>query len=256
MNTLKDIVAAFLDSLTGAQQEANLYSKGLAEKYRVDPLLRFFPVPNGLAYEAEITLHFVVPQEGPASPQDPPQVGAGRPSMVAVTDLAGQVSRLALQQVAQLLERSGSSELANAVQADRVAQELARRLHPLADRWLRQAMNGGDAAEAELSAELVRRLADALGDNIPGVKDQLEEAVRAGLPQIHQALREVAERQRHVQAETAQFSSLPVTLDASSLQGIPIELVHTLRLRAKLRNYKWVLVGDGDDRHDELLVTE
>ncbi|NTX24625.1 hypothetical protein, partial [Burkholderia cepacia] len=61
MTNLRDIAAAFLDSLAGAQHEANLYSKRLAVKYREDPLLKYFPVPNGLLDEADVTLRFAVP---------------------------------------------------------------------------------------------------------------------------------------------------------------------------------------------------
>ncbi|MCR5891892.1 hypothetical protein, partial [Burkholderia sp. HAN2018] len=110
MTNLRDIAAAFLDSLAGAQHEANLYSKRLAVKYREDPLLKYFPVPNGLLDEADVTLRFAVPPgadgDERASRLDADTLAADAlPSQVAVADLATEAGALLLRDLAGALGR-------------------------------------------------------------------------------------------------------------------------------------------------------
>ncbi|WP_321782721.1 hypothetical protein [Burkholderia pyrrocinia] len=283
MTNLRDIAAAFLDSLAGAQHEANLYSKRLAVKYREDPLLKYFPVPNGLLDEAEVTLRFAVPPgadgDERASRLDADALPAdAMPSQVAVADLAMEAGTLLLRDLAGALGRvrgaSGAAgtggdlarERIDALRSSRVARELAGNLHALIGDALTQALRGTPPSPDALRAGLLDVLDASLGDSLSGAFDaddredaeraSFEAAVDASGAALHGLIVAAAERQREIQAETARVPSLAVALDAATLQGIPAEFVQTLTLRAKLRNYKWVLVGEGGRERDELVVTE
>lgn len=286
MTNLREIAAAFLDSLAGAQHEANLYSKQLAVKYREDPLLKYFPVPNGLLDEAEVTLHFMVPptveNDGQTTPAALP-VGVA-PSRVAVADLAMAAGRALLRDLANALEHehAGSGErerehehrhqheqdheLAEALRSHRVARELAARLRDLMGDALTQAMHGMPMPQDELRAGLLDELEQSLGgslsdacapeDRTAFVRSRFSTVIDANWPALLRMIDAAAARQRDIQTETARLPALPVQLSAAALHGIPADLVQTLTLRAKLRNYKWVLIGEGEHEHDELIVME
>ncbi|MDR0243475.1 MAG: hypothetical protein LBJ65_17920 [Burkholderia sp.] len=283
MTNLRDIAAAFLDSLAGAQHEANLYSKTLAVKYREDPLLKYFPVPNGLLDEADVTLRFAV-TPGSDDEAMAPRLAADTlpadalPSQVAVADLATDAGALLLHDLAGVLGRvrgaSGAAgagadparERIDALHSSRVARELGGNLHALLGDALTQALRGTTPSLATLRAGLVDVLDASLGDSLAAVFDadarpdaermSFEAAVDACGAALLSLIEAAAERQRGIQTETARVPSLAVTLDAAAMQGIPAEFVQTLTLRARLRNYKWVLVGEGGRERDELVVTE
>ncbi|WP_322076622.1 hypothetical protein [Burkholderia cepacia] len=289
MTNLRDIAAAFLDSLAGAQHEANLYSKRLAVKYREDPLLKYFPVPNGLLDEADVTLRFAVPPgadgDERASRLDTDTLAADvLPSQVAVADLATEAGALLLRDLAGALGRmrgargaagaagaaGGGADPAHdridALRSSRVVRELGGNLHALLGDALTQAMRGTPPTRDALRAGLLDVLHASLDDGLADVFDaheradaghaSFEGAVDACWDALRGLIEAAAERQRGIQAETARVPSLAVTLDPAALQGIPSEFVQTLTLRAKLRNYKWVLVGEGGRERDELVVTE
>ncbi|MGN8189890.1 hypothetical protein ACTJLD_28320 [Burkholderia sp. 22088] len=280
MTNLRDIAAAFLDSLAGAQHEANLYSKRLAVKYREDPLLKYFPVPNGLLDEADVTLRFAVPPgadgDERASRLDTDTLAADAlPSQVAVADLATEAGALLLRDLAGALGRmrgaaGGGADPAHdridALRSSRVVRELGGNLHALLGDALTQAMRGTPPTRDALRAGLLDVLHASLDDGLADVFDAHERAdaghasfegtVDASWDALRGLIEAAAERQRGIQAETARVPSLAVTLDPAALQGIPSEFVQTLTLRAKLRNYKWVLVGEGGRERDELVVTE
>ncbi|WP_321966351.1 hypothetical protein [Burkholderia cepacia] len=286
MTNLRDIAAAFLDSLAGAQHEANLYSKRLAVKYREDPLLKYFPVPNGLLDEADVTLRFAVPPgadgDERASRLDMDTLAADAlPSQVAVADLATEAGALLLRDLAGALGRmrgargaagaaGGGADPAHdridALRSSRVVRELGGNLHALLGDALTQAMRGTPPTRDALRAGLLDVLHASLDDGLADVFDAHERAdaghtsfegtVDASWDALRGLIEAAAERQRGIQAETARVPSLAVTLDPAALQGIPSEFVQTLTLRAKLRNYKWVLVGEGGRERDELVVTE
>ncbi|MCA8396518.1 hypothetical protein [Burkholderia cepacia] len=244
MTNLRDIAAAFLDSLAGAQHEANLYSKRLAVKYREDPLLKYFPVPNGLLDEADVTLRFAVP---------PGADGDERASRLDAAGAAGGGADPAHDRI-------------DALRSSRVVRELGGNLHALLGDALTQAMRGTPPTRDALRAGLLDLLHASLDDGLADVFDAHERAdaghasfegtVDASWDALRGLIEAAAERQRGIQAETARVPSLAVTLDPAALQGIPSEFVQTLTLRAKLRNYKWVLVGEGGRERDELVVTE
>ncbi|WP_431228312.1 hypothetical protein [Burkholderia contaminans] len=283
MTNLRDIAAAFLDSLAGAQHEANLYSKRLAVQYREDPLLKYFPVPNGLLDEANVTLRFAVPPGADGDERasrldaDTPAADA-LPSQVAVADLATEAGALLLRDLADALGSvRGASGAAgestdpirdriDALRSSRVARELGSNLHALLGDVLTQAMRGTEPSLDALRARLLDVLHASLDGSLADVFDadgrtdagraSLAAAVDASWEALRGLVDAAAERQRRIQAETARVPSLAVTLDPAALQGIPAEFVQTLTLRAKLRNYKWVLVGEGGRERDELVVTE
>ncbi|KAF1037217.1 MAG: hypothetical protein GAK33_03150 [Burkholderia lata] len=283
MTNLRDIAAAFLDSLAGAQHEANLYSKRLAVKYREDPLLKYFPVPNGLLDEADVTLRFAVPP-GAADDERSSRLDADTPtadalpSQVAVADLATEAGALLLRDLAgalgPVLGASGAAgegadplrDRIDALRSSRVARELGSNLHALLGDALTQAMRRAEPSLDALRAGLLDVLHASLDGSLADVFDvsdrkdagraSFDAAVDASWEALRSLIDAAAERQRGIQAETARVPSLAVTLDPAALQGIPAEFVQTLTLRAKLRNYKWVLVGEGGRERDELVVTE
>ncbi|MCR5894668.1 hypothetical protein DPV74_19265 [Burkholderia sp. HAN2018] len=154
----------------------------------------------------------------------------------------------------------------DALRSSRVVRELGGNLHALLGDALTQAMRGTPPTRDALRAGLLDVLHASLDDGLADVFDAHERAdaghtsfegtVDASWDALRGLIEAAAERQRGIQAETARVPSLAVTLDPAALQGIPSEFVQTLTLRAKLRNYKWVLVGEGGRERDELVVTE
>lgn len=57
---LSDLLGALLIDLARAQHLSNEYSKRLGEIYKIDPLLRVFPVPNGYLTEVTVDLQMAI----------------------------------------------------------------------------------------------------------------------------------------------------------------------------------------------------
>lgn len=271
MAKLEEVIAAFLADLTRAQDGANELSKRMSERYRTDKLLRFFPVPNALLEEAEVELRFGVLEpelsgerlEGSnGMPPMQPSASAVRELVRRVArTLAGELRREALS--AQVPERELQTRVAEALASNRVEQALADHLHARLD----EALSAGRAESAlldadenrpsapapELFEELKRSASQALsadpdlGRVLGDVEAAVARSVDAQRERIARELTGFDARLQRLEAARSLPSSMNVTVDAERLQNFPDHAVHSIKLKARLRNYQWVIVKDGEE---------
>lgn len=264
MDRLRDIIAAFLADLTVAQHLSNERSKWLANYYKHDKILRFFPVPNGLLDEATLTLRFLpLGMTADAEPAVPPH--AVEPSRRSVQLLASAMAAPLGQALAAELDESGASTEAAAVavglRSPRGQEQLTAMIQPGLEQYLQAAATGGSTEKLrrEALAGAVRALAQGLA------ADTMAAAV---LPDAQAAAQRAAENSREaldalltragsfMQALNATERAVPdvaVTLDPERITAFPDYAVQSLTLRATLRNYKWIVVEEGGQREDQLV---
>jgi hypothetical protein len=259
---LRDIVAEFLADLTRAQHRTNELSKRLSDRYRNDRLLRFFPVPNALLDEASVTLRFAPIESGAGAVEETPEAPSSSVELhpLLALRMAQAIAAPALKSLAQRLRAGhGADEemrrnLAGALTSDAVVQKLSRRLQPVLQSFLERAASVG-AEEALVKAarqELARSLAAALQEDkdFRALVSDLDATVSRALgeSEVRETLVHGAAAAHALTALPTQLPAMDVAVDGPTLANFPEHAIQTITLKAKLRNYKWVIVEDRDGK--------
>jgi len=259
MPYLKDILGAILKDLTGAQNIANHYSAWLSQQYRDHRLLKFFPVPNALLTYVELEFRFAVrqtvvdPDSGPLPPDPTP--AAFRPIALGLTQWALSVVRQALatehsEEAARLEASLRQPRVEDQITANVADALYAHRLR-LVDR------SGGIDRKALGSA-----IVDGVRQNLLNDKDLVRVLGAARLNNLFADLeggklpseQAVQELERLFKPDASRPAlDLEVVVDADQLRDYPEKDLHILRIKAELRNYKWVIVTETGE---EILVPE
>jgi hypothetical protein len=266
VTSLRSIIAAFLADLTCAQHRANLLSEKLSWDYRNHTLLRFFPVPNALLEEAEVTLRFAVDstetEDGACGRM---QRATVLPiSRVLVADAAGEIAVFLQEALAERLMSCAAAEHRKALveRLQRELRSLRLRLIPgLESAVLLQSSRPDEGAFRARTHDALRQaLLGLIGadEDLATVTDSvpaLIETVLAGPVGEHafQSLERVVASGSAIAEEASAFPATRVIVSAADLGGFPDYAVHSLRLKARLRNYKWVITREGDPAGDQLL---
>lgn len=235
MPNFRDIVTAVLRDLTRAQDASNRLSAKLAEKYRDGEILHYFPVPNALAKEVELELKFAV--NGTAGDVRAESIRAGaaafRPTARAIVELVLSDVRAAIEAGSPLDIALASGDI-----RDQLSAHVARTLHERrerdaqtidaerATRWAEDALLSALTHTSELVTALGPARLSALVQGSRGAwKAHLERMVSA------------------IDALTVEEvdPELEVLLDTRALDGLPTDHIHVVRIRAELRNYRWVV---------------
>jgi hypothetical protein len=266
---LRDVVAEFLADLTRAQHRTNELSKRLSEKYRDDRLLRFFPVPNALLDEAVVTLRFA-PRgpDGDAAPAGPEPREPVQPHPHLALRLAHAVAAAVAAGVGRRLRADDPAgepgrRMAAALTSDRVVDALAGRVRPALQAFVERAVAAGRTDELVESAlrSIAPPLAEALAEDpdlavhLRTVEAAVGEALAEPAGGVRDALAAAAEAAQALAAVRESVPSLDVIVDSASLAQFPEHAIHTLTLKAKLRNYRWVVV-EREGRPDDDLLPE
>lgn len=271
MTSLRSIIAAFLADLTCAQHRANLLSERLSREYRNHTLLRFFPVPNALLEEAEITLRFAV--DTPEIEEDLcpklTAVSVAPVPKVLVADAAGEIAILLQNVIADKLASSATEptqllvqRLQREIRSHRIREALIRNLMPNLESvvLLQSSWPNASAFATQTEQALLEALLGTFGDDedlttITGSVSEfantvLDEPTRQ---QTCASLERVVASNSAITEAASAFPATRVIVSASDLGSVPDYTVHSLRLKAKLRNYKWVIDREGDPASDQLL---
>lgn len=282
MSELRDILAAFLADIERAQDSANRLSTRIAERYRLDPLLRNFPVPNALLDDVEAELHFVVvdPQQSASSAGSEavaPQVDGH-----ALVEPAMEAASAALVAVASgLAARADSSaplESLRALQSQENRQSLATRIAPLLALSLQRRVVAELAQEARpraaeeaastveplvvsapaLAAELHGFLAASATLSAQGGADMsiIEPAAGRAAALAAKRLSAIADALlADARSQARPPPGLAVDFATERVSQYPQYSLLSLKIHARLRNYKWVIVDQAEGRA-ELLPTD
>jgi hypothetical protein len=272
VNSLRSIIATILADLTCAQNSANELSASLSRKYRVHPLLKFFPVPNALLDEADITLRLAFDgtppgADGtPCAPPAPPE--AMRPSRLVAAELARQVSnlisrRLAKTAVTDLKAPPGIAEN-TLLPPSGFREGLAHRLIDELDEML--ATQPGESPIApDLNDRIVTHIRLAFLQSVSGFPELTR--LFPDAPSLADRLLDTPTQSEcaemflrslsqfaSIAALTSSLPSMHVMTSASEIASLPEYAVHTVRIRAQLRNYRWIIVDPNDPRSQQLTV--
>lgn len=269
MSKLSDIMAAFLEDLTYAQDASNVYSTKLAAKYRDDKYLKYFPVPNGLLDEAVITLRFMA--DGTESGSTDTRSHRSRePSDSLVLRLSIAIARVVGEAIASHLEKGdGASEMASLALALRSAEganKLARYFARDARDYLRgcaQAEEPEPSLAATLDA-LAKACVGALRSDV-GVSKSVEdigavtaESFKGAHGALDSLLKQTGEHFRSLNDIRTSTEDLRVLIDNGRMAVFPDGAIQTITLKATLRDYKWVIKEEAGlaDGENEALVAE
>lgn len=287
MPKLQDIIAAFLADLTRAQDEINELSAKLSQKYKEGEILKYFPVPNGLLTEAEAEFRFVILEnqlELPRPVKVPKLAGPVRPAASQVRMLQSEVAGLLSDAVAEALSRQNRTEagleglseesrqiatriadLSQALRSPAVRKQIAAHLEspclealrtkPTHPKRLEQRVEADATALAQaFSASLVSGLDKEFPnpDQKQWVSEQLDQALSGNRREVAALITAHLNQSAKDAAELAEPDSLAVSTDNVVIANCEEWQVHRLKLKAKLRNYKWVIVKD-DEKADELM---
>ncbi|WP_315766950.1 MULTISPECIES: hypothetical protein [unclassified Bradyrhizobium] len=262
MTSLEAVIAEFLRDLTLAQDSANRLSARLSLKYRHHTILRFFPVPNALLDDVDVTFRFVF--DSPELGADP-RASADRlqtevlvpPSRQLGADASAAAASLAMPELAALLARASEASAGavppwTAKEAEAVREELIRELMPRFHELALRHYLGADIPDLENQATAAVR--DGVRRAFADAPDEVRRALDAVDPREAGALAAAMIRGGSDGGDEPDplQSHTRIRIAAADVAGFPDFAVQTLRLRARLRNYKWVIV-EGDLSHDQLL---
>ncbi|MCB9649349.1 MAG: hypothetical protein H6730_22510 [Deltaproteobacteria bacterium] len=249
MANFRDIVTALLRDLTRAQDASNRFSAKLAERYRDGEVLRFFPVPNAVATEVELELRFALAEPTGGSALEPLV-----PGRRLLTRHLREITRVVLRDLADHIQGRArldgpQVELLDGLRSDDLADELAGR----AARAVGQVGPRLFAARSlapEQVQEVVRVSVREAVLATPEVAAEVDAAavdriLLASQPQWALHLEVLAEAVEALSVDTVD-PELPVIIGAAGLRDLPLDHAHVVRIKAELRDYRWVVV-EGDE---------
>lgn len=262
MAIIADIIAAILRDIAIAQDRSNKFSAKLSKEYEKDTLLKYFPVPNALLSEFELDLKFGI--EG----VDIKEGGTGDPrrfSRAVFSEFAGDLAKYSIHETAKKLK--SLEDIAEDPSKWRTIKDNLRKkdfVDYLTDRLtdaLQDAkgsiMDSRSGLDASAALEVIKGcLGEHLFGNpaLSGVFTRGKKVRNELLAQILKSAKPLLER-LHVELQTLlRLPGIPkvdVIVEQDKLEGITVEFMHSIRIKAKLRNYKWVIVEEG--REPELL---
>lgn len=273
MPDLNDIIGAILRDVSEAQDTANRYSTDLASQYKKHPLLSVMSVPNALVSSVELELKYAiqsVTDEGQRLEQ------RRRRLFDAIEYYAPQAVQSAEKHVLQPVRKVQLSP----AELQELTRRLIRELHEElldtpADELFVTRSQVKAQSRSYFNRELFRKLVqEALHDHFrQTLPEALETAPKQEGPPA--SGKEAAERsaalfssqvETFVTAvsqvmeqplDTARNRKLEVVVDSKELQSLPKEAICTVKVQARLRNYKWTEITDDSGlAGDSLLIRE
>jgi hypothetical protein len=273
MPDLNDIIGAILRDVSEAQDTANRYSTDLASQYKQHPLLSVMSVPNALVSGVELELKYAiqsVTDEGQRLEQ------RRRRLFEAIEYYAPQAVQSAEKNVLQPMRKMQLSP----AELQELTRGLIRELHEeLLDTPAEELFNTRSPARHQarsyFNRELFRNLVqealhDLLRDTFPDSQGTAPKEEGASASGKEAAEWNAALFSREVEAfvkgvsqvmeqplDTARNRRLEVVVDSKELQSLPREAICTVKVQARLRNYKWTeITDDAGLAGDSLLIRE
>lgn len=260
MARLDDVVGAILRDLTLAQDVASKHTRMLAVEYANDPLLRHFPVPRTELSDVELELRFAPKQLKRVAGSPERTMSIAKESFDRYAPAAAHVL---LNVASDRLERARAMPTFPAATLEEARTNLVS--HDFEDYVTK-------AISTDLFANRTKIVTPPDGLNLDAVRDTtIETAARVVFE--HEDLRRFMESNPQFTSETLSivqdalkepldalhkdFSGsdlrapeyeLDVTLDPDELHEAATQGLSTIRIRAALRNHKWVTSPGAPDQ--------
>jgi hypothetical protein len=249
---LDDVVGAILRDLTLAQDVASKHSRMLAVEYAGDPLLRHFPVPRTQLSDVEIELRFAPRQLTRVSGSDEGTLAAAKQAFdayapLAATALLGVASdRFTRAKSMPGFPSSMLAEISQGLESsdfkDYVTKSIAADLYAARTKIVTPPDKLDlDAARETTIATAVRVVFEH--PDLHGFLDANPSFAKDSLAAVNDALKDplnrLSESFSSADLHATQYE-LDVALDPTELQDTGAATYSTIRIKADMKNYRWV----------------
>ncbi len=261
MPDLSSLVATVLEEIEKAQDQANLYSRQLAEKYRNDKILRVFPVPNSLLTEVDVDFVFGL-EEGMEMARETlqPELLPGSPLF---REPLRHITEHIIRKIRTTLSATQQPSATDSDKTDTLLKNLKsgrvdKRIVDKAASNLSTILMGKKKRKRENQlAQLITCYSHVLEETVFSDKPFLDHLATLGLngKQMLKSLMEAPETsdlfknliETHEKAKkdfTASYllQHSKITIDSQKLSGLPVESLNHLHLKLRLEGYKWVVL--------------
>jgi hypothetical protein len=273
MADLSNLIEAVLQAITEAQDNANLFTRKLAGKYQADKILHHFPVPNGLLTELDLDLNFAIDGDIIVDHEKIPF--PLQPTANLFTGPARDISRLVILKVREALKEKypGSmtetetekyGKITDSLKSERVESEIVQKItRQLCDNC-RDILNKQGTFDRQKAADIIK---ENLETNLIGDPDlagllhtcgidgnqllnsilQTNQSKKSGTSPVGKYIDELEEAYLSFDRELS-HSRIKLITDAKHLAHIPVEKLNKLRIKAELREFKWVVTGEDEEK--------
>ncbi len=215
-------------------------------------MLQYLPVPNAELEEIELTLRFAVTDEPLAHVAQKTRRSA--PSQQWLWSLSHGISQHVAWGLTRVVDRQvpdgadSGKRLVAALASSEIRQEFSKHIFPVVERALVLAATG-DVEVAKVVEELKMAIRDALSSDedfqkhVGGTSRAIiDEAIASPHKEAIEVIIAGAVREQ-ASAYDETVPSINVLLDYKTLSGLEERAIQTLKVKAALRNFRWVLVS-------------
>lgn len=222
MPKLNEVISAILSSLNNAQHQSNKSSRSLADSYKNDDIMKYFALPNASLSEVDITLKYAIKDVGKNTvPQDTDLGNSQAESLYSIRQKVTSSIDLIMQN--ETVQGKIRSSNAN-------AKETENRLVDDISRYIYQEKQKKKSHE-EIADGVTKKCQTVLGEDM-----NLKSILNQGAVSLMES----------VAAEEGDGTGTPiddveVIVDNDILQGLPESIIQTIQLKARMKNYNWIV---------------
>ncbi|MEM6820777.1 MAG: hypothetical protein AAF558_02385 [Verrucomicrobiota bacterium] len=249
---LSSILGAILQDLTKAQDTSNRYSAKLSQIYKNREFLRQFPVPNGLLTELEMELKVAVNGVDTVSTNAEDLFLQAR---TALKQSCQDIANRTIQSVSNFLETADPGDLDSETFATLKENLSSPEFTGLLNKKLNQALVNDlehlFSTSSKLDVQATGQQILSTVDNVVLQNPDLSKFLDTKNPKATECLKtiqadiiSVVKKLPEVIKPRASFWENPemnVIADASTLSSLPDLAVGSIKIKAELRDYKWVI---------------
>ncbi len=227
MPKLNEVISAILSSLNNAQHQSNKSSRALADSYKNDDIMKYFSLPNASLSEVDITLKYAIKDVGKSTvPQD---TDLGNSPAESLYSIRQKVTR-SIDQVMQNETVQGKISSSNAS-----VKEIESRLVEDIS-WHIYQEQQKKKSSTDILDSVTKKFQSILGTDV-----NQESILRQGAASI---MENVAVEDGE-KTETS-IDDMEVIVDNDILMGLPESVIQTMQLKARMKNYNWIVGKDSE----------
>ncbi|MDJ0714808.1 MAG: hypothetical protein QNJ54_11385 [Prochloraceae cyanobacterium] len=262
MSILSQVVGALLIELSAAQNAANKYSSEISLEYQEDtreeepsPLANY-PVPNGLLKEIELNLKFSI--------NNVKERREETGNLVNIRNIFQRESKKLVQKAIQPIVKYIDENKATAEEKIRKRwealatniqkTEFINLLSNILTKTLFKQRKSLIGEEGVVREEAIRNLInEILDESFQGNEDlnsildkntergrQIRQGYEEGIGTFIESLKEKKE-----ELSKFSFNQMDVIVNCSELKDLPSEVISSIKIKAELVNYKWLVTDQG-----------
>ncbi|WP_028974820.1 hypothetical protein [Spirochaeta cellobiosiphila] len=254
MPKLELVVQSFLESLNKAQDQINKLSCSMSKIYHDDKFLRYFPVPNADLSEVEFDFAFAVREQHALKNKE--NKSTYREAIPGPPFLRSKAKSIVVNTTDILSESIEDEELSDIITSEHIRKELME--HVLSDltnfakKGLLNKKNRIRRYKEKLTKALIATI-DKAFDEDPDyvayiadkkeVDNQLDTALSKCIEDEITSLYEDLDNSS-VEHKTA---DLDIIVDSDILRKLSPQVIQRIKVKASVRNYKWVADKNGSN---------